>query len=122
MNALVTLISPFIDAFSLTINVLEHPKFTRDDNDLCSNQTITVWDAILGSAVQIATLEDKRLNLNIPAGTQHGTVLKIPGYGLPDKKGTRANMLVTVLVKIPENLTEQQLNMCIKLRDDNEKQ
>jgi len=107
---------------TVTIDVLEHTKFTRDDNDLCTNQTITVWDAILGSAVQIATLENKRLNLNIPAGTQHGTVLKIPGYGLPDKKGTRANMLVTVLVKIPENLTEQQLNMCIKLRDDNEKQ
>ena len=49
-------------------------------------------------------------------------VLKITDTDCPDKKGTRANMLVTVLVKIPREPTEQQLNMCIKLRDDNEKQ
>jgi DnaJ-class molecular chaperone len=35
-----------------------------------------------------------------------------------NKAGTRGDLLVQVLVKIPENLTEQQLNICKKLRDD----
>lgn len=102
---------------TVTINVLEHERFTRDDSDLCCNQTVVVWDAIVGSTYQVTTLAGRRLNLSIPAGTQHGTVLKIPGHGLPDKRGTLGNMLVTVLVKIPENLTEEQLNICKKLRD-----
>ena len=34
------------------------------------------------------------------------------------KDGTKGNLLVTILVKIPENLSEQQLNICRKLRDD----
>ena len=33
------------------------------------------------------------------------------------KNGERGNLLVQILVKIPENLSEQQLNICRKLRD-----
>ena len=33
------------------------------------------------------------------------------------KQGDRGDLLVQILVKIPENLTEQQLNICRKLRD-----
>ena len=58
------------------------------------------------------------LNLNIPAGTQFGTILKLPNYGMYNKKNIRGDFLVQVLVKIPENLSEQQLNICKKLRDE----
>jgi DnaJ-class molecular chaperone len=34
------------------------------------------------------------------------------------KQGDRGDLLVQVLVKIPENLSEQQLNICKKLRDE----
>ena len=33
------------------------------------------------------------------------------------KDDKRGNLLVQILVKIPENLSEQQLNICKKLRD-----
>ena len=44
-------------------------------------------------------------------------MLKIPDYGMYTKEGNKGNLLVQVLVKIPENLSEQQLNICKKLRD-----
>ena len=80
--------------------------------------TISAWDAIIGTVKQISSIENKRLNLNIPAGTQYGTVLKIPNHGMYTKTSTRGDLLVQILIKIPENLTEQQLNICTKLRDD----
>lgn len=102
---------------TVTIIVDEHDKFIRENNDLKMHLTISAWDAIIGTVVQINTLDNKMINLNIPAGTQYGTTLKIPNHGMYNKQGVRGNLLVQVLVKIPENLTEQQLNICTKLRD-----
>jgi DnaJ-class molecular chaperone len=80
--------------------------------------TLGAWDAIIGTVVQINTIENKTINLNVPSSTQYGTTLKIPKHGMYNKQGTRGDLLVQVLVKIPENLTQQQLNICKKLRDD----
>ena len=66
----------------------------------------------------INTIENKTINLNVPASTQYGATLRIPKHGMYSKQSTRGDLLVQVLVKIPENLTEQQLNICKKLRDD----
>ncbi len=102
---------------TVTIVVDEHDKFIRENNDLKMHLTVSVWDAIIGTVVQINTLDNKMINLNIPAGTQYGTTLKLPDHGMYNKQGNRGNLLVQVLVKIPENLSEQQLNICTKLRD-----
>ena len=79
--------------------------------------TISAWDAIIGSVVNVSTIENRLLNINIPAGTQYGTSFKVPGHGLPDKNNNRGDMFVNIFVKTPENLTEEQLNICKKLRD-----
>jgi DnaJ-class molecular chaperone len=103
---------------TVTIIVLENDNFTRSGDDIKTNLTISAWDAILGIVVQIVTLENKKINLNIPAGTQYGTTLKIPQHGMYRKNNTRGDLLVQVLVKIPENLSEQQLNICKTLKDN----
>jgi len=103
---------------TVTVKILPHDKFVREGDNLKMHLTIDVWNAIIGTCVQIITLEDKILNLNIPASTQYGRTLKVPAHGMFKKDGTRGDLLVTVLVKIPENLSEQQLNICRKLRDE----
>tara|TARA_B100001093_G_scaffold184738_1_gene177437 strand:+ start:3498 stop:4295 length:798 start_codon:yes stop_codon:yes gene_type:complete len=102
---------------TVTIKVVPHQQFVREGDNLKMHLTIDAWSAIIGTVVQIKTLENKILNLNIPAGTQYGRMLKIPDYGMYTKEGNKGNLLVQVLVKIPENLSEQQLNICKKLRD-----
>ena len=101
---------------TVTVKVNEHKIFTRNNNNLHMNFTITAWDAIIGNTVNIITIENKTLNLNIPAGTQYGTTLKIHNHGLIDKSKNRGDLFVNILIKIPENLTEEQLNICTKLR------
>ena len=103
---------------TVTVNLLEHARFTRESNNLKMHLTISAWDAIIGTVKQVTSIENKKINLNIPAGTQYGTTLKIPRHGMYSKSGTRGDLLVQILVKIPENLSEQQLNICTKLRDD----
>ena len=104
---------------TVTVNVLDHDVFYREEHNLKQHLTISAWDAIIGTVVQVKTLEQKLINLTIPAGTQYGATLRIPHHGLYTKQGARGDLLVQVLVKIPENLSEQQLNICTKLRDDN---
>lgn len=103
---------------TVTINQLDHDVFTREGDNLKMHLTIAVWDAIIGTTVQIQTLEGRTLNLNIPPGTQYGTSLKLSKHGMYSKNSTRGDLIVQILVKIPENLTEQQLNICTKLRDE----
>ena len=102
---------------TVTIKVLPHEKFIRENENLRMHLTIDAWNAIIGAVVQVRTLDNKLLNLNIPASTQYGATLKIPEYGMYRKEGNRGDLLVQILVKIPENLSEQQLNICKKLRD-----
>jgi DnaJ-class molecular chaperone len=103
---------------TVTVNVNEHEVFVREGDNLKMHLTLGAWDAIIGTVVQINTIENKTINLNVPSSTQYGTTLKIPKHGMYNKQGTRGDLLVQVLVKIPENLTQQQLNICKKLRDD----
>ena len=103
---------------TVTINIVEHEVFAREGDNLKMHLTLGAWDAIIGTVVQINTIENKTINLNVPSGTQYGTTLKIPKHGMYNKQGIRGDLLVQVLVKIPENLTQQQKNICKKLRDD----
>ena len=109
-----------VDAGDLTITIIvnEHKKFIRNKNNLILHFTISAWDAIIGTTANITTLENKILNVNIPAGIQYGTILKVTGHGLVSKANVRGDLLMHILIKIPENLTEEQLNICTKLRGD----
>ena len=103
---------------TVTVKIIPNDVFIRENNNLKMHLTINAWNAIIGTTVQVTTIDKKLLNLNIPAGTQFGTILKLPNYGMYTKHGDRGDLLVQVLVKIPENLSEQQLNICKKLRDE----
>ena len=83
-----------------------------DNVDLLTTVTIDCFDAMMGSAITVISLEERKLNLKIPAGTQYGTIFGLDSQGLPIY-GTnqRGKMLVKVLVNIPKNITQKQLNI-----------
>ena len=84
-----------------------------------TNITLNVFDAILGTTCSITTLENKKLKVTVPPSTQHGTVLGLHDNGLPDPNtGHRGKLLVTVNLKIPENLTQGQVNIIERIREE----
>ena len=94
------------------VGVDNHPRFTIDNVDLLTTVTIDCFDAIMGTVITVNSLEERKLNLRIPAGTQYGTIFGLDSHGLPIY-GTnqRGKMLVKVLVNIPKNITQKQLNI-----------
>lgn len=92
----------------VVINVKPHPIFDRRKNDLFCKTTISLGQAIFGSEIEIPTIGGKA-KLRIPAGTQSHTVFRLRNQGMPDlHTHNRGDLLVKVVVKIPEKLDKNQ--------------
>jgi len=95
----------------LTVNVTPHPEFDRQGDDLIRVLDVDAIDAILGKSYHINTLNNKLLEIKVNPGTQHGTMLSAPGYGMPKMSDNRfvGRLLIRVNIRIPTNLTQTQL-------------
>ena len=92
----------------IVIDEEPHPELIREGNDLIYNLFISIPDAILGSNVEIPTIDGK-VRIKIDPGTQGGKILRLRGKGLPDVNGYgRGDLLVNVNVWIPKNLTREE--------------
>ncbi len=92
----------------IVIDEEPHPELIREGNDLIYNLFISIPDAILGSNVEVPTIEGKA-RIKIDAGTQGGKILRLRGKGLPDVNGYgRGDLLVNINVWIPKNLTKEE--------------
>ena len=102
----------------VNVNVRPHSKFRREHNDIILEKIVSVWDAMIGSSLDIETLDGKILTINVPQGTKHGTVLSCRGEGLPIMRSrNRGNLLIMIKVDMPKNLSEAQLDKIRSLRD-----
>jgi molecular chaperone DnaJ len=86
--------------------VAPHPTFGRDGGDLTVTVPVTFPEAALGADVRVPTL-DRPVVVRIPPGTRSGTVLRVPGRGVPADDGA-GDLLVTVEVEVPRQLDERQ--------------
>ncbi len=94
----------------ITFNVKPDPKWTREGLDLVVVAPASIAQATLGSKVTVETLDDKAVSIKIPAGTQAGKRFRIRGQGIA-KDGKRGDLIVELLVTIPEKLSEKQAQL-----------
>lgn len=93
----------------VNIRVINNTEFRKDGDSLILEKYINVWDAILGCKLSITTLDDKQLEITVPAGTHPDTVLSCRSEGFPNMRTRqRGNLLIKIKVAIPKNLTEEQ--------------
>lgn len=93
----------------VNVRVVNRTQFQRQGPNLIKEIRISVWDAILGTSVNIETIDNKTLNINIPAGTQPETVMSCKGEGLPIMQNRhRGNLLLKIKIDIPKNLDPSQ--------------
>lgn len=86
-------------------------RWQRDGTNLIVNQEITFVQAALGHRVEVPGL-DGPLTLDIPKGTQSGSLLRIPGEGMPfPGQKRKGDLLVAVKVLTPVNLSERQIEL-----------
>jgi len=85
------------------IHVAPHPHFERDGTDLYCAIPISMTQASLGAEILVPTLEDKTVRVSVPAGTQHGRVLRLRGEGVPElhNPGRRGDLYIRIMVRVP---------------------
>lgn len=99
----------------IEINVKPHSRFTRKGPDLYIDMPVTFTQAALGTSIVVPTLKDK-VSYKVPAGTQPNTVFRLKGKGIKELKNKKiGDLYVRVLIKIPTNLTNEQIELLEKL-------
>ena len=86
------------------MSVLDSDGYTRNENDLYTNKTIDCFQAIRGCEIQLKTLTNSIIKVQVPAGTQPGTLIACKGQGMPIHKtlNIRGNLYVKIMVLIPQ--------------------
>jgi len=93
----------------VVLNVLPHPIFKRQGDDLYIKTPISFAQAALGDDVMITTLDGKHVKLKIPAETQTNTKLRLRAVGMPKLDAVaHGDLYVEVVVQTPRNLTDKQ--------------
>lgn len=94
----------------LYIHVTPHPLFWREDSDIYTEVPITIYDAILGSSVEVPTLSGSA-KMKLPPGTSSGQKFRIGGKGAPalGKKGKRGDQYVVVKIVPPKHPTSDAI-------------
>ena len=102
----------------LKVNVAPHPIFTRDGDDLLMEKRIPFSETCLGTTIEVETLDGKTFKVNVPAGVQQESKLRLKGHGLPSGPiGSRGDVYVKIAVQIPKKLTKEQ-KKAIKALDE----
>ncbi|MCQ2982730.1 MAG: molecular chaperone DnaJ [Treponemataceae bacterium] len=92
----------------IVLHVGSHKYFERSGNDLYCAAPISITQAALGAEIYITSLDDRKLKVKVPAGTQHGKLLRIPGEGVPATSTSRkGDLFVKVMVQIPSHLSSK---------------
>lgn len=102
----------------LKISLAPHPVFTVSDDNLRTTVEVDDVTAVLGGKVAVSTMTGS-VNLSIPAGTQAGQTIRLKGKGMPKRKpkGSFGDLLVTVKIAIPKQLSEKELQLYQQLAD-----
>ncbi|MGO4921159.1 DnaJ C-terminal domain-containing protein [Maribacter spongiicola] len=102
----------------LTFEINNNTNFQRVKNDLYKNESISIYDAILGSPIEVETLTGK-VKLNVKPETQNDTKVKLKGKGMPvyKKKGAHGDLYITYKVTMPTNLTDKEKELFKQLSE-----
>ena len=100
----------------IKVNIEDSEKFKLQGTDLYTNLYLTPWEAALGTRTQVYSI-DELTQVYIPEGIETGEILKIPGKGYKDGKGSRGDLIAEVKVMVPKKLTPDERKLFEKLND-----
>lgn len=101
----------------VVLEVEEDDRFVREGADLYYELPVTYAQAVLGDTVEVPTVLGTA-ELEIPRGTQSGTILRLRGEGLPRLQAAGdGDQLVRVVVWVPRELSQKQEMLIRDLRD-----
>jgi len=91
------------------VRVLPDPRFQRHGADLVHRARLGLAEAALGTTIKVPTVVDGEVDIEVPPGTQPGTVFKLSRLGMPRlRRRGRGDLLVEMQVVVPQKLNAAQ--------------
>lgn len=101
----------------VVLEVQEHERFVREGADLYYELPITYAQAVLGGKMTVPTILGSE-ELEIPKGTQSGTVLRLRARGLPHLQAAgRGDQLVRIVVWVPDRVDGEHEELLERLQE-----
>ncbi len=98
----------------LNIQVMAHPIWRLDGDQLKAELPVALDELALGSTVNAMT-PDGEAELTIPASTSPGQTLRLKGKGWPLRDG-RGDLLLTLKIQMPSKWSEEEMKLLEKLK------
>ncbi|MEA4882667.1 MAG: J domain-containing protein [Clostridia bacterium] len=100
----------------LKLVIRPNARFELSGDDLRTEVTVPLTDAVLGGEVSVRTLDGGSAVMQLPAETKNGQTLRLRGQGMPKhKEDGKGDLLVKVAVELPRNLTERERELFAEL-------
>ncbi|MGH3277395.1 MAG: molecular chaperone DnaJ [Streptosporangiaceae bacterium] len=99
------------------VNVDQHPVFGRSGYNLTATIPVTFTEAALGAEIKVPAHRGLPISVRIPAGTPSGRTFRVRGKGVRHPDGTVGDLLVTVDVQVPRDLTDKARDALESFRD-----
>jgi molecular chaperone DnaJ len=104
----------------VAVAVRPHPDLVRRGTELYHELPVTFPQAALGASVSVPTVEGRE-DVEIPAGTQSGTEIRLRGKGVPRLRGAgRGDLHVVVSVVVPTKLSRRERDLLRQLDEVSE--
>mmetsp|Transcript_36778 Transcript_36778/g.84696 ORF Transcript_36778/g.84696 Transcript_36778/m.84696 type:complete len:474 (-) Transcript_36778:189-1610(-) len=102
----------------IVLEVEESDIFRREDDDIWTESTISVFEALLGTTVSVKTI-DGDVDVKVPEGTQPDARLRLRGRGVASRSqaNKRGDHYIQIKVEIPKDLSKKQKELVESLRD-----
>ncbi|CAK8536854.1 unnamed protein product [Lathyrus sativus] len=101
--------SPLLDLI-FVVKEKPHAVFQRDKHDLVMTQKISFLEALVGTTLNITTLDRRNITVEVTDIVTPGYEKVVPDEGMPLAKdlSKRGNLRIKFYVEFPSNLTSQQ--------------
>jgi len=100
----------------VVLSIAGHRNFTKKGNDLYTNLDIDIFDALLGTKVDVQHF-NTAITITVPPLTQSEDVIRVKGKGMQLNSGTHGNLYIKLNYKIPKKLTQEQKDLIKKIKD-----
>ena len=100
----------------IEVYIQPHDRFSRSGDNLETTIDISPAQAVLGTTIEIETIDHRHIDLKVPAGIQYNTALKISGEGVK-RRGKPGDLLVRVKIVTPRSVSSEQKELYSRIAE-----
>ncbi len=88
------------------VHVKPHPVFKKDGMNLIMQAPLKLTDALLGTTLTVATIDEKTIDVKVPAMSAPEETLRVRGKGVATDRG-QGDLLIRLSATLPKKLSSK---------------